>query len=76
MFASSIMYILAISLAKLSTLSFIERVVPANKYRGVIKGSLIFLLAWTVISIIVYGLQCGVSAPWDPRSTAKCFNIV
>ncbi|EZF21887.1 hypothetical protein H112_05061 [Trichophyton rubrum D6] len=75
-FASSIMYILAISLAKLSTLSFIERVVPANKYRGVIKGSLIFLLAWTVISIIVYGLQCGVSAPWDPRSTAKCFNIV
>ncbi|EZF32331.1 hypothetical protein TMEN_6710 [Trichophyton mentagrophytes] len=76
-FTSSIMYILAISLAKLSTLSFIERVVPANKYRGAIKGSLIFLLAWTVVSIIVYGFQCGASAPWDPRrSSAKCFNIV
>ncbi|EEQ35749.1 hypothetical protein McanMca71_007984 [Microsporum canis] len=75
-FVSSIMYILAVSLAKISTLSFIERVVPANKYRREIKGSLVFLLAWMVISIIVYGCQCGSSAPWKPHSEAKCFNIV
>ncbi|KAF3484362.1 uncharacterized protein GIQ15_03686 [Arthroderma uncinatum] len=75
-FASSILYILAISLAKLSTLSFIARVVPVNKCRHQIRGALVFLLVWTAVSIITYGFQCGGSAPWAYPSKAKCFDTV
>ncbi|KAK2859913.1 hypothetical protein FQN49_004581 [Arthroderma sp. PD_2] len=75
-FVSSIFYILAVALAKLSTLIFIARVVPVNKYRREIQVALVFLLAWSVISIITYGFQCGISPPWAYQSEAKCFSLL
>jgi hypothetical protein len=74
-YASNILYILTIGSTKLSLVNFFYSDRTQARQRRCILGFGIFVLAWTLISVIAVAFQCGLPRPWEIL-TLHCYNSV
>ncbi|KAF2713842.1 hypothetical protein K504DRAFT_450482 [Pleomassaria siparia CBS 279.74] len=73
-YASDFLYILSICSAKLSLIAFFHDVLGKQQtQRLVVQGLGIFILAWTLASLIAVAFQCGLPRPWE-MMTLHCYN--
>jgi len=74
-YASNFLYITSIGLTKLSLINFFYGDRAQSKQGRWIFGFGIFVLAWTLISVIAVAFQCGLPRPWEVF-TLHCYNSV
>ncbi|KAF2679767.1 hypothetical protein K458DRAFT_393607 [Lentithecium fluviatile CBS 122367] len=72
-YASNFLYIATIGLAKLSLITFFYRDHNQRNQHRYVLGFGIFVLAWTLISIVAVAFQCGLPKPWEVF-TLHCYN--
>jgi hypothetical protein len=75
-YASEILYVAAIGLAKLSILFLFYNVVAMQRtIRRIVMAFGILVSAWTIASVMATAFQCELPRPWDITSL-KCSNMV
>jgi hypothetical protein len=74
-YASNLLYIASIGFTKLSLVNFFYGDRAQIKQGRWILGFGIFVLAWTLISVIAVAFQCGLPRPWE-LLTLHCYNSV
>jgi hypothetical protein len=74
LYASNVLYIAAIVLAKVSVLLFILRLTPSAHTLRVCQVAFVFLVMWGLATILVGLFACGAMTPWNYAS-AKCINL-
>ena len=74
-YASNFLYIAAIGFTKLSLINFFYGDRTQSRQRRFVLGFGIFVLAWTLISIVAVAFQCGLPRPWEVL-TLHCYNSV
>jgi hypothetical protein len=72
---TTILYLLTLSLAKISTLLLIARLTSVKPHMLLIRVVGAVVVLWTVASVFAVAFQCGVHRPWDYLE-GKCFNRV
>lgn len=72
-YASNILFITGLFFAKASTLTLIIALAPNKKYRMPAKAVGVFLLVWTVASILASAFQCTPPKTWLYTS-GECFD--
>ncbi|KAF2438092.1 hypothetical protein P171DRAFT_437174 [Karstenula rhodostoma CBS 690.94] len=73
-YASDFLYILTIGFAKLALVSFFYNVHHQRGQRRAVLAIGIFILAWTLASLVAVAFQCGLPKPWEIL-TLHCYNI-
>jgi hypothetical protein len=74
-YASNFLYVLTIGSAKISLVTFFYSAQCQPKQRRYIVGFGIFLLAWTLVSVIAVAFQCDLPRPWEVFAL-HCYNRV
>ncbi len=74
-YASTLLYILTIALAKASTLLLISRLATAKLHLRTVQALSGVVISWTIAAIFGSAFQCEMPRPWHFLSTS-CFNIV
>lgn len=75
-YASEFFYITAMCFTKLSLLVLFHSIVGVQRsHRRFVLGFGIFILAWTVGSLLAVAFQCELPRTWD-LMTSKCSNSV
>jgi hypothetical protein len=75
-YASEFLYISSICFSKLSLLVLFYTVVAAQRIqRHIVLGLGLFVVTWSISSIIVVAFQCQLPRPWEIM-TLRCFNTV
>lgn len=74
-YASDFLYISSIGLAKISVIGFFYGIHYRRTQLRFVAAFGIFILGWTIASILVIAFQCGLPRPWDVF-TLHCYNKV
>lgn len=75
-YASEFLYISSLFFSKLSLIVLFYTVVASQRtHRRVVLGFGVLLVIWSMASIIVIAIQCGLPRPWQIM-TLRCFNTV
>jgi hypothetical protein len=74
-YASTILYLLTLSLAKVSTLITIARVTGHKISLAKIRATGAVVLLWSAASIFAVAFQCRLPRPWDYLG-GRCFDPV
>jgi hypothetical protein len=73
-YASDILYVAAICLAKVSILLLLQRLAVSRLHKRIALATAGIVGAWGLVGIVVLAAQCGSSNSWAP-SSPKCINI-
>ncbi|CAI6331694.1 unnamed protein product [Periconia digitata] len=74
-YASNFLYIASLGFAKLSLVVFFYKIHQVQRtQRRVVLGFGIFILAWTVASLVAIAFQCGLPQPWEMFSL-HCYDL-
>jgi hypothetical protein len=74
-YASTILYLLTLSLAKASTLITIARLAGHKISLAKVRVTGAVVLLWSVASIFAVAFQCDLPLPWDYLG-GRCFDPV
>jgi hypothetical protein len=74
-YASEFLYISSIGFVKLSLVMFFHAIFVQRTERRVVQGLGIFIIAWTLASLLAVAFQCGLPRPWE-MLTLHCYNSV
>jgi len=74
-YASTILYLLTLSLAKASTLITIARLIGHKNSLGKVRVTGAVVLLWSIASIFAVAFQCRLPRPWDYLG-GRCFDPV
>jgi len=75
-YVSSFMYIAAIGSVKLSVLVILYTIVAIQRWaRRIVVATGVFVLAWSVASILAVAFQCKMPRPWE-IDHSQCSNMV
>lgn len=74
-YASTILYLLTLSLAKVSTLITIARLTGHKISLAKVRFTGAVVLLWSVASIFAVAFQCGLPRPWNYLG-GRCFDPV
>jgi hypothetical protein len=75
-YASEFLYISSMCFSKLSLLVLFYGIVAVQRtLRRLVLGFGIFILVWSMASIVAVALQCQIPRPWE-MMTLRCFNTV
>ncbi|KAF7445481.1 hypothetical protein TUN199_07291 [Pyrenophora tritici-repentis] len=73
-YISNFMYIAAICSAKLSVLVIFYTIVEVQRWaRRIVITVSVFVLAWSIASLLAIAIQCDIPRPWIMESN-RCFN--
>jgi hypothetical protein len=75
-YTSSLFYILAIGLSKISVICFLSRISRMKQHRLVFNIAMGLITLWTIGSFLAMALQCNISAPWIIESQSDCSGTV
>ncbi|MCJ1373577.1 hypothetical protein MMC20_004805 [Loxospora ochrophaea] len=73
-YTSDLLFILTISLAKISVLQLLERLAVVRSHKRIAKITMIVVGVYTVPAFLAIALQCGTSEPWNTQSS-QCIDI-
>jgi hypothetical protein len=73
-YASDILFVITIYLAKISLVLFIIRLTPSQKILHLCYSFIIALTLWVLATTLLLGFQCPLARPWEflPRTSGKC----
>ncbi|CAE7212167.1 hypothetical protein PTNB73_08954 [Pyrenophora teres f. teres] len=73
-YVSNFMYIAAVCSAKLSVLVILYTIVEVQRWaRRIVTAVSVFILAWSIASLLAIAFQCDIPRPWVMERT-RCFN--
>ncbi|KAF2472389.1 uncharacterized protein BDR25DRAFT_220358, partial [Lindgomyces ingoldianus] len=72
-YASDFLYISSLCFAKLSLVSFFYGVGVKKVHRRIVQGLGVFIITWTIASLVAVAFQCGLPRPWE-MLTLRCYN--
>lgn len=75
LYASELLYILSLSLAKISVLQFIDKLNVNKLHKKTCFLATIAIIAWAVAAFFTLAFQCRIPIPWD-RNSGHCINAV
>ncbi|KAI5863698.1 hypothetical protein GGS23DRAFT_565004 [Durotheca rogersii] len=74
-FISQPIYLWAIPMVKISVGFFLLRISPSMIYRRILQGTMVFLVAYTMVCFITLLLQCqNLAIIWDNRVVTTCWT--
>lgn len=73
-YASDLLYLVALTLAKVSVLQLLHRLTVIKQHRLWSKIVGVIVIVWGVTAFLARAFQCTLPHTWD--QTSKCFNIV
>ncbi|PCG99896.1 Hypothetical protein PENO1_050640 [Penicillium occitanis (nom. inval.)] len=74
LYSSDLLYILSLSLAKISVFQFLDKLCVAKSHKNICRWSSLLVAAWTVPVVFTLAFKCGVSSPWD-LDNGHCIKI-
>ncbi|KAI2863616.1 hypothetical protein CBS147320_6453 [Aspergillus niger] len=74
LYSSNILYVLALSLAKISVLLLLNKLSVNRWHKKILFWTSVLVGIWTVPVFFTLAFQCGVPEPWD-ASNGHCINI-
>ncbi|GKZ82015.1 hypothetical protein AnigIFM56816_006545 [Aspergillus niger] len=74
LYSSNILYVLALSLAKISVLLLLNKLSVNRWHKKISFWTSVLVGIWTVPVFFTLAFQCGVPEPWD-ASNGHCINI-
>lgn len=74
-YASDLLYIIAISLAKISVLQLLEQLAVTRWHIKATRGASVVVILWFISSFFTCAFKCGATQPWNSISRS-CINIV
>lgn len=74
LYSSDLLYILSLSLAKVSVIQFLEKLCVAKNHKSICRWSSILVAVWTVPVLFTLAFKCGASSPWD-LDNGHCIKI-
>ncbi|KAJ5083380.1 hypothetical protein N7456_012807 [Penicillium angulare] len=74
LYSSDLLYILSLSLAKVSVLQFLEKLCVNKLHKTICRWSSILVAVWTVPVFFTLAFKCGASSPWDTENR-HCINV-
>ncbi|KAJ5219380.1 uncharacterized protein N7498_001479 [Penicillium cinerascens] len=74
LYSSDLLYVLCLSLAKVSILQFLEKLCVNKRHKTICRWSSILIAVWTVPVFFTLAFKCGASRPWDVDN-GHCINI-
>ena len=73
-YASDILYMASLCLAKISILLLLERLAVSRLHKRITFATAGVVALWAVVGIVVLAAQCGSSTPWA-SSAPKCIDL-
>ncbi|KAJ5722582.1 hypothetical protein N7488_000617 [Penicillium malachiteum] len=74
LYASNLLYVLALSLAKVSVLQFLNKLCVNKTHKKICFWSSVLVAIWTIPVFFTLAFQCGAHNPWDTTDD-HCINI-
>jgi hypothetical protein len=75
-YASNFLYIAALGFAKLALVTFFYHIHKVQQtHRRFVLGFGVFILVWTLASLVAVAFQCGLPRPWEVL-TLHCYHSV
>lgn len=75
LYSSDLLYILSLSLAKISVFQFLNKLCVAQSHKNICRWSSLLVAVWTVPVLFTLAFKCGASTPWD-LDNGHCIKIV
>jgi hypothetical protein len=75
LYSSDLLYILSISLAKISVFQFLNKLCVAEIHKIICRWSSLLVAVWTIPVLFTLAFKCGASSPWD-LNNGHCIKIV
>ncbi|SLM40532.1 hypothetical protein LPUS_11350 [Lasallia pustulata] len=72
-YASDLMYVLTLCLAKVSVLQLLERLAVSKMHKTLAKVMSYVVVVWTLAAFFTLAFRCGVSHPWA-RVSGECID--
>ncbi|PYH89330.1 hypothetical protein BO71DRAFT_423081 [Aspergillus ellipticus CBS 707.79] len=73
-YASDLLYVLALSLAKISVLQLLSKLTVNKLHKKICLWSIILVTVWTIPVFFTLAFRCGVPSPWKPKD-GQCIEI-
>ena len=64
-YAATILYVVAIGIAKLSIIVLIGRLTLTKMHLKILQALSAVVVAWTVVAVLVTAFECRLPKPWD-----------
>ena len=74
-YASNLLYITSLALARVSVLIFVMRLSPQRLYRLISISLIVAIALWSSFSVLALAFQCSVPKPWDYTGN-RCLDRV
>jgi hypothetical protein len=75
LYSSDLLYVVSLSLAKVSVFQFLEKLCVEKRHKSICRWSTLLVVAWTVPVFFTLAFKCGISSPWD-MDNAHCIKVV
>jgi hypothetical protein len=72
-YAAGMLYVVALAVAKMTTLQFLETLARTNLRRMIVRSFMALDVAWALVAVIALIFQCSVPHTWAILSD-KCFR--
>lgn len=73
-YAGNLLYVLVLTLSKLSVLYFYQKLTPMPAHRRIIKFGVPLLGLWGATSFFVFAFQCPAPKVWSLAESSQCMN--
>ncbi|RAO73226.1 uncharacterized protein BHQ10_009238 [Talaromyces amestolkiae] len=74
LYSSDLLYILSLSLAKISVIQFLNKLCVAEIHKIICRWSSLLVAVWTIPVVFTLAFKCGASSPWDLEN-GHCIKI-
>ena len=75
LYSSDLLYILSLSLAKISVFQFLNKLCVAEIHKIICRWSSLLVAVWTIPVLFTLAFKCGASSPWN-LDNGHCIKIV
>ncbi|KAF5015442.1 hypothetical protein F66182_13233, partial [Fusarium sp. NRRL 66182] len=74
LYSSDLLYILSLSLAKISVFQFLNKLCVAEIHKIICRWSSLLVAVWTIPVLFTLAFKCGASSPWN-LDNGHCIKI-